>query len=78
MHAEPSIPDAAGQGAIGVGTHRVREARQGAYDTWLGEIGRMCRKFPGHLDWQIIRPVMFLLTYVVSADLHKAHPPVVV
>ena len=53
-------------GATVVITHRIREGAGSAYETWLGEIGPVCRSFPGHLDWQIIRPIAGLSgTYTV-------------
>jgi len=54
------------QGATVVITHRVRDGQQAAYDAWLNEIGPICRRSPGHVDWQIIRPVASLTaTYTV-------------
>lgn len=53
-------------GATVVITHRVHEGKQAEYDAWLNEIGPLCRASPGHLDWQIIRPVPGLTaTYTV-------------
>lgn len=49
-------------GATVVITHRVREGAQAGYNEWLKEIGPLCRAAPGHLDWQIIRPVAGLTT----------------
>jgi antibiotic biosynthesis monooxygenase (ABM) superfamily enzyme len=49
-------------GATVVITHRVRDGAQAGYDEWLNEIGPLCRVAPGHLDWQIIRPVAGLTT----------------
>jgi len=49
-------------GATVVITHRVRDGAQTQYDEWLNEIGPLCRAAPGHLDWQIIRPVAGLTT----------------
>jgi len=45
------------QGASVVITHHVIEERQQEYESWLNEIGPLCRKAAGHLDWQIIRPI---------------------
>lgn len=54
------------QGATVVITHRVRNGEQARYDDWLNEIGPLCRKAEGHLDWQIIRPISGLTaTYTV-------------
>jgi uncharacterized protein len=53
-------------GATVVITHRIREGASTAYEDWLQEIGPVCRSFPGHLDWQIIRPITGLSgTYTV-------------
>jgi antibiotic biosynthesis monooxygenase (ABM) superfamily enzyme len=49
-------------GATAVIMHRVRGSAQTDYDEWLGEIGPVCQAAPGHLDWQIIRPVTGLTT----------------
>lgn len=54
------------QGATVVITHRVRDGHQADYDDWLNQIAPVCRSFPGHLDWQIIRPLAGLTsTYSV-------------
>lgn len=59
--ASPNIP-----GATVVITHRVKDGQQQAYAGWLDEVGPLCRAFPGHLDWQVIRPVANLTsTYTV-------------
>lgn len=53
-------------GATVVITHRVRHGHQPDYEAWMDEIGPVCRAAPGHLDWQIIRPVAGLTsTYTV-------------
>lgn len=53
-------------GATVVITHRIREGAAPAYETWLQEIGPICRGSVGHLDWQIIRPIPGLSgTYTV-------------
>ena len=57
-----STIDPATEGATVVITHRVRENRHADYETWLNDIGRACRGYPGNLDWQIIRPVPGLTT----------------
>lgn len=57
---------AADRGATVVITHRVREGQQAGYDLWLDEIGPMCKNAQGHLDWQIIRPIVGITgTYTV-------------
>jgi uncharacterized protein len=43
-------------------THRVRDGQHAAYEEWLAGIGRACRTYPGHLDWQIFRPLVGLST----------------
>jgi uncharacterized protein len=49
-------------GASVVIMHRVRDGKDSDYDNWLNEIGPLCRASPGHLDWQIIRPIAGLTT----------------
>jgi len=44
-------------GATVVINHRVRDDRLAEYNGWLDEIDPLCKKAPGHLDSQIIRPV---------------------
>lgn len=59
------------QGATVVITHRVREGQQAGYESWLNEIGPVCRSWPGHLDWHIVRPVAGLTstnTVVIRFD----------
>ena len=54
------------EGATVVITHRVRDGQQGHYEDWLNEIGPLCRRSLGHLDWQIVRPIVGLTgTYTV-------------
>ena len=48
------MPD---EGATVVITHRVRQGQHEAYEEWLNEIGPLCRLSPGHLHWQIVRPM---------------------
>lgn len=60
-------------GATGVITHRVREGQQANYENWLKEIVPLCRAFPGHLDWQVIRPISGLTstyTVIIRFDTH--------
>src|SRR4051812_4746876 len=53
-------------GATAVITHRVRDGQQRNYDQWLLKIAPLCRTYPGHLDWQVIRPITgFTATYTV-------------
>ncbi|GFE60115.1 antibiotic biosynthesis monooxygenase [Geobacter sp. AOG2] len=44
-------------GATVVITHRVREGKHLDYESWLDEIGPLCRSSKGNLDWHIIRPI---------------------
>ena len=45
------------QGASVVISHHILEGKQKQYDAWLDEIGPLCRKSVGNIDWQIIRPI---------------------
>lgn len=66
MNQRMNPSDATQNGATVVITHRVREGKQADYETWLNEIGPLCRASLGHLDWQIIRPISGLTgTYTV-------------
>lgn len=54
------------QGASVVITHQIIEGKERDYESWLNEIGPLCRNAAGHLDWQIIRPIPGLTsTYTV-------------
>lgn len=66
-----STEDSHQYGATVVITHRVHEGHQTDYEHWLEEISRACRAAPGHLDWQIIRPIAGLTgsyTVVIRFD----------
>ena len=53
-------------GATVVITHRLRADQHTAYEQWLEEIAPICKAFPGHLDWHIVRPIPGLTeTYTV-------------
>lgn len=52
-------------GATVVITHHIRTGKQPDYEAWLDEIGPYCRKSPGFIDWQLIRPITNL-TYVYT------------
>jgi hypothetical protein len=53
-------------GATVVITHRVRQGKHADYERWLDEISPLCKTSPGHLDWQIVRPVPGLTeTYTI-------------
>ncbi|MDD2273046.1 MAG: antibiotic biosynthesis monooxygenase [Desulfuromonadaceae bacterium] len=54
------------EGATVVITHRLRENKQAEYEKWLEEIAPLCKASPGHLDWNIVRPIRGLTeTYTV-------------
>jgi antibiotic biosynthesis monooxygenase (ABM) superfamily enzyme len=62
-------------GATMVITHRVRAEEHAEYERWLDEIEPLCRAWPGHLDWHILRPVKGLpetFTVVIRFDT-RAH-----
>jgi antibiotic biosynthesis monooxygenase (ABM) superfamily enzyme len=53
-------------GATAVITHRVREGAHDSYEQWLLRIIPLCKAYPGHLDWQVVRPIAGLsYTYTV-------------
>ncbi|GFO61206.1 antibiotic biosynthesis monooxygenase [Geomonas silvestris] len=53
-------------GATVVITHRLRAGKRGEYERWLNEIAPRCQTAPGHLDWNIVRPIPGLTdTYTV-------------
>ena len=59
------------RGATVVITHRVRLGKESQYEDWLNEIGPLCRSSAGHLDWQIIRPLVGLtstFTVIIRFD----------
>ena len=45
------------QGATVVINHYIIEGKQNQYESWLNEIGPICRSFEGNIDYQIIRPI---------------------
>jgi antibiotic biosynthesis monooxygenase (ABM) superfamily enzyme len=45
-------------GATAVITHRVRDGHRAEYEAWLEDISPLSGHYPGHLDWQIIRPIV--------------------
>jgi hypothetical protein len=47
----------ADKGATVVITHRVRDDKLAEYEEWLQEIAPLAKLSPGHLDWQIVRPI---------------------
>jgi len=44
-------------GASVVINHHIKDGKHRDYENWLLEIEPICRNFPGHMDWQIIRPI---------------------
>ena len=44
-------------GATVVITHRVRSDKHAEYEAWVNEISPLSRSAPGHLDWNIVRPI---------------------
>ena len=59
------------QGATVVITHHILDGKQQAYEGWLNEIGPVCRKATGNIDWQIIRPIpnlTFAYTVIIRFD----------
>lgn len=66
MSNKPGSAGADGQGATVVIRHRVRESALDGYEEWLDRIAPVCKAFPGHLDWHIVRPIKGLTaTYTV-------------
>ncbi|MEO8588632.1 MAG: antibiotic biosynthesis monooxygenase [Flavobacteriales bacterium] len=71
MSEQDKTAPAGNDGATVVITHRVRHGAHTAYEQWLNAIGPVCRSYPGHLDWQIIRPITGLsgtFTVVIRFD----------
>ena len=59
------------QGATVVITHHVIDAKQQVYEAWLNEIGPICRRSTGNIDWQVIRPIpnfSFAFTIILRYD----------
>jgi uncharacterized protein len=44
-------------GATVVITHRVRSDKYAEYEAWVDEISPLSRSAPGHLDWNLVRPI---------------------
>lgn len=44
-------------GATVVITHRVRSDKRAEYEAWVNEISALSRSAPGHLDWNLVRPI---------------------
>lgn len=62
MANEPILAEGEERGATVVITHRVREGGHVGYEAWLKRVTPVCMAYPGHMDWQIIRPVAGLTT----------------
>jgi antibiotic biosynthesis monooxygenase (ABM) superfamily enzyme len=63
------------QGATVVITHRVRDGKHADYESWADEIAPLCKAWPGHLDWHMVRPIPGLTetyTLVIRFDT-RAH-----
>lgn len=75
MNSTATVPDADDPGATVVITHRVRKEEHAVYEQWLEEIAPVCKASPGHLDWQVVRPIPGLTeTYTVLIRFDtKAH-----
>lgn len=59
------------QGATVVINHHILDGKQSEYEDWLNEIGPICRKSIGNIDWQIIRPIpnlTFNYTVIIRYD----------
>ncbi len=59
------------KGASVVITHHIQEGKEQLYEDWLGKIGPLCQRFPGNIDWQLIRPVAgltFSYTVIIRFD----------
>jgi len=44
-------------GATVVIVHRVRRDKHAEYEAWVNEISSLSRSAPGHLDWNLVRPI---------------------
>ena len=67
------MDDIKSYGATAVITHHVREGKQESYEQWLNKIVPLCKTYPGHLDWQVIRPIAGLTTIytvIIRFDTH--------
>ncbi|WP_430401586.1 antibiotic biosynthesis monooxygenase [Fluviicola sp.] len=59
------------QGASVVINHHILDGKQADYESWLNEIGPICRNSVGNIDWQIIRPIpnlTFNYTIIIRFD----------
>src|SRR5690606_17124236 len=52
-------------------SHHILDGKHQQYEEWLSEIAPICKSYPGHMDWQIIRPIpnlTFIYTVVIRFD----------
>ncbi|GEP52138.1 antibiotic biosynthesis monooxygenase [Flavobacterium noncentrifugens] len=59
------------QGASVVINHHIIAGKQEQYEVWLEEIGAICKKSTGNIDWQVIRPIpnlTFNYTVIIRFD----------
>ncbi len=60
-------------GATAVITHKVRDGQHGQYEQWLLKIVPLGKTYPGHLDWQVVRPIAGIsntYTVIIRFDTH--------
>jgi hypothetical protein len=66
MNMDTGSNNSLDQGATVVVTHRICDGMLAEYEAWLNEIAPLCKASPGHLDWQIVRPIPGLTgTYTI-------------
>lgn len=66
MSTKSNKENATDHGATLVITHRLKDNKSAEYEEWMKEVTPVCRSFPGHLDWHIIRPIAGLTeTYTI-------------
>ncbi|WP_199913430.1 antibiotic biosynthesis monooxygenase [Flagellimonas amoyensis] len=56
------------KGATVVISHHIIDGKQDQYEAWLKEIGPLCQKSEGFMDWQIVRPIpnlTFIYTVII-------------
>ncbi|WP_111306971.1 antibiotic biosynthesis monooxygenase [Confluentibacter sediminis] len=59
------------QGASVVISHHILDGKHQQYEAWLNDIAPICKSYPGHIDWQIIRPIpnlTFIYTVIIRFD----------
>lgn len=60
----PAAPGA-DETVTGIIVHHPRADARAAYEAWLDEIGAICRRFPGYLSTDVLRPVGSHPTYTI-------------